>query len=140
MGQADGNSAGASSPLLTRSDRSALRAALTGAVEEQPHPLDNTGALLLKMQNRIDHKKLAELRKASIPFPIHAINYIQLRNSRYYRLYGLLLVPYAIPKGVRPVWVGLHEDNILGKENDDEIVILEYPNHDTLIDIFISKY
>jgi len=55
-------------------------------------------------------------------------------------LYGLLLVPYAIPKGARPIWVGSHTDNILGEENDDGIVILEYPNHDTLLDIFTSKY
>jgi uncharacterized protein (DUF1330 family) len=102
--------------------------------------LDNAEASLLKMQNRIDNKKLEDLRKASIPSPIHAINYVQLRSLRYYYLYGLLLVPYAIPKGARPIWVGSHTDNILGEENDDEIVILEYPNHNTLLDIFTSKY
>jgi hypothetical protein len=92
------------------------------------------------MQNRIDHTKLTKLRKASIPSPIHAINYVQLRNSRYYHLYGLLLLPYAILRGVRPVWVGSHNENMLGVENDDEIVILEYPNHNTLLDIFTSYY
>lgn len=92
------------------------------------------------MQNRIDHKKLEELRSAPIPSPIHAVNYVALRNLRYYRLYGLLLVPYAIPKGARPVWVGVHEDNLVGEAHDDEIVILEYPNHRVLLDIFTSPY
>ena len=93
-----------------------------------------------KLQDRIDEKKLEQLRNASIPSPIHAVNYVEFKNSRYYRLYGLLLAPYALAKGAKPVWVGLHEANIIGEEKEDEIVVLEYPSHNTLIDIFTSRY
>ena len=92
------------------------------------------------LNRRIDRNKLANLRNAQLPEPIHAINYVEFRNTRYYRLYGLLLAPYALPKGAKPIWVGLKTEDFVGKSAENEIVILEYPNHNVLIDIFTSTF
>ena len=92
------------------------------------------------LNRRIDRNKLEVLRSAPLPEPIHAINYIEFQNARYYRLYGLLLAPYALPKGAKPIWVGLKTEDFVGKSVENEIVILEYPNHNVLIDIFTSKF
>jgi uncharacterized protein (DUF1330 family) len=92
------------------------------------------------LNRRIDRNKLENLRNAPLPEPIHAVNYIEFQNARYYRLYGLLLAPYALPKGAKPIWVGLKTEDFVGKSVENEIVILEYPNHNVLIDIFTSKF
>ena len=93
-----------------------------------------------QLNDRIDKDKLKKLRSASMSSPIHAINFVTFRNARIYRLYGLLLVPYALPKGARPIWAGVHTKDLVGESNEDEIVIVQYPNHNVLIDIFTSTY
>ena len=97
-------------------------------------------AKLKGLNSRIDRNKLEDLRNAPLPEPIHAINYVEFRNVRYYRLYALFLAPYALPKGAKPIWVGLKTEDFVGKSVENEIVILEYPNHKVLIDIFMSKF
>lgn len=92
------------------------------------------------LNRRIDRNKLENLRNAQLPEPIHAINYIEFKNARYNRLYGLLLAPYALPKGAKPTGVGLKTEDFVGKSLENEIVIMEYPNHNVLIDIFTSKF
>jgi hypothetical protein len=52
----------------------------------------------------------------------------------------MLLAPYAILKGARPVWVALGQETLLGSGGYDEIVIIEYPSHHTLLDIFTGRY
>lgn len=52
----------------------------------------------------------------------------------------MLLAPYAILKGARPVWAALGQETFLGSEGYDEIVIIEYPSHHTLLDILTGRY
>ncbi|MFH1425838.1 MAG: hypothetical protein ABIG66_00180 [Candidatus Kerfeldbacteria bacterium] len=93
-----------------------------------------------KLRDRIDENKLKQLRDSSFPKPIHAINFVEFKNSRYYSIYGLLFAPFAIFKNVRPIWVGLHESTITGESYADEIVIAQYPSRNILIDMFTGSF
>ena len=90
--------------------------------------------------SRIDKDAVHNLKKRTLPAPIDALNLVDLADKASYRWYGLLLSPLVLLLGGRPVWVGVHQRSLLGEKQADEIVIVRYPNHHTLLDIMNSTY
>jgi uncharacterized protein (DUF1330 family) len=90
--------------------------------------------------SRIDKQAVRDLKRQPLPSPIDALNLVDLGEDTSYRWYGLLLSPLVLLLGGRPVWVGVHQLSLLGEKQADEIVIVRYPNHRTLLDIMNSPY
>ena len=90
--------------------------------------------------SRIDKDAVRALKSRPLPAPIDALNLVDLGEDTSYRWYGLLLSPLVVLLGGRPVWVGVHQRSLLGEKQADEIVIVRYPNHRTLLDIMNSPY
>jgi uncharacterized protein (DUF1330 family) len=92
------------------------------------------------LQDRFDERAVAELLDLALPSPIHALNLVHFRDKRSYRLYGLLLSPYAMLKCAKPLWAGVLERAVMGDEPADEIVVVSYPDVKALLDIMDSRY
>jgi hypothetical protein len=67
------------------------------------------------MKDRLDESKLGEFEQLPLPSPVHALNLVEFRDERSYRLYGLLLLPLALARGVAPVWAGVLVMPVRGK-------------------------
>lgn len=72
--------------------------------------------------------------------PIHALNLVHFRDLNSYRLYGLLLAPYAAARGARPLWAAVLQEPVLGSDPADEVVIVSYPDQQVFMDILTSRY
>jgi uncharacterized protein (DUF1330 family) len=92
------------------------------------------------LKNRFDESAVARLVGLALPSPIHALNLVDFRDRRSYRLYGLLLSPYAVCMGARPLWAGVLEKALVGDEPADEVVVVGYPGVRALLDITGSHY
>jgi uncharacterized protein (DUF1330 family) len=92
------------------------------------------------LQDRFDERAVAELLDLALPSPIHTLNLVHFRDKRSYRLYGLLLSPYAMLKCAKPLWAGVLERAVMGDEPADEIVVVSYPDVKALLDIMDSRY
>jgi uncharacterized protein (DUF1330 family) len=90
--------------------------------------------------SRIDKEAVRDLKSQSLPVPIDALNLVDLAGDTSYRWYGLLLSPLVLALGGRPVWVGVHQRSLIGEKQADEIVIVRYPSHRTLLNIMDSPY
>jgi len=90
--------------------------------------------------SRINQEALNQLRRRNLPKPVDALNLVHFADEISYRWYGLLLAPLVLALGGRPVWVGLYEMSLFGDKPADEIVIIRYPNHRTLLKVISSRY
>lgn len=90
--------------------------------------------------SRIDREAVRRLKCQPLPDPIDALNLVDLADDTSYRWYGLLLVPLVVALGGRPVWAGVHHSSLYGHKQADEMVIVRYPGHRTLLDIMNSRY
>ena len=62
--------------------------------------MNTVGAeVIVSLKGRISDVTAAEFSRLALPAPIHALNLVNLRDKRSYRLYGLLLTPLAIALG-----------------------------------------
>jgi uncharacterized protein (DUF1330 family) len=89
---------------------------------------------------RLDPTRVADLLALRLPKPIHALNLVHFRDLNSYRLYGLLLAPYAAARGARPLWAGVLDEPVLGSDPADEIVVVSYPDQHVFMDIVSSRY
>ena len=80
------------------------------------------------MRDRLDRARLPEFLATPLPSPVHALNLVRFRDARSYRLYGLLLAPFALLHGARPLWAGVRTETLAGEDPPDELVIVSYPN------------
>jgi uncharacterized protein (DUF1330 family) len=90
--------------------------------------------------SRIDKDAVRNLKNRPLPAPIDALNLVDLSGEASYRWYGLLLSPLVLLLGGWPVWAGVHQRSLLGEKQADEIVIVRYPSHRTLLNIMNSPY
>jgi len=90
--------------------------------------------------SRIDKDAVRNLKNRPLPAPIDALNLVDLSSEASYRWYGLLLSPLVLLLGGWPVWAGVHQRSLLGEKQADEIVIVRYPSHRTLLNIMNSPY
>lgn len=89
---------------------------------------------------RINQDALKKLREGNIPPPVDALNLVVLQDVKAYRLYGLLLAPQVLLMGGSIVYAGIHKKSIYGGKKADEVVIIRYPTHRTLLKIVCGKY
>ena len=90
--------------------------------------------------SRIDKDAVRNLKAQPLAAPIDALNLVDLSDEASYRWYGLLLSPLVLLLGGWPVWAGIHQRSLLGEKQADEIVIVRYPSHHTLLNIMNSPY
>ncbi|MFC1952998.1 hypothetical protein ACFLWR_02585 [Chloroflexota bacterium] len=81
-----------------------------------------------------------QLKQKSLPKPVDALNLVYFADEISYRWYELLLAPLVLALGGRPVWVGIHEMSLSGDKQADEIVIIRYPTHSTILRVISSRY
>jgi uncharacterized protein (DUF1330 family) len=92
------------------------------------------------MRDRLDRARLPVFLAASLPSPVHALNLVRFRDARSYRLYGLMLAPFALLHGARPLWAGVHVETLAGEDPPDELVIVSYPDAGSLVRIVDSPF
>ena len=89
---------------------------------------------------RIDEQAMEALLNQGVSGPVDALNLVNFADERSYRWYGLLLAPVMLALGARPVWVAVHQQVLLGDKRADEIVIVRYPSHRTVLRIITTPY
>ena len=106
-----------------------------------PGNLNTVGAeVIVSLKDRISDVTAAEFSRLALPAPIHALNLVNFRDKRSYRLYGLLLTPLAIALGARPLWAAVLDERVRGADPADEIVIVGYPSAKALVDTVRTGY
>jgi uncharacterized protein (DUF1330 family) len=92
------------------------------------------------LRERIDYAAMQALIDQDVTGPIDALNLVDFADERSYRWYGLMLGPVMLLRGARPVWVGVHHRALLGDKQGDEIVIVRYPSHRSVLRIMTTRY